>query len=102
MLCEPRAKPERPGSGRTRLHRIDLRGHSARRIKSGWPRKTRPSGVELILTPEGANDVYVVRNGNREVLLPAVEPVIKNVDVTSGIMTVDPLPGLLPEDPDED
>ena len=50
----------------------------------------------------GANDVYVVRDGKREVLLPAVQSVIKNVDVKSRVVTADPLPGLLPEDRDED
>lgn len=50
----------------------------------------------------GANDVYVVRRGSREVLLPAIQSVVKSVDVKSGVMTADPLPGLLPEDSDED
>jgi 16S rRNA processing protein RimM len=44
----------------------------------------------------GANDVYLIRKaGGGEVLLPAIESVILNVDLGSGRMTVRLLPGLL-------
>jgi 16S rRNA processing protein RimM len=43
----------------------------------------------------GANDVYLVRSRlGEELLLPAVEPVIKNVDLDSRCMIVHLLPGL--------
>ncbi len=50
--------------------------------------------VESILET-GANDVYVVRQEGREVLIPAIAQVVVSVDVEAGIMVVDPLPGLL-------
>ena len=52
---------------------------------------------EIISTP--AHDVYVVRDERgREVLIPAVDSVVKRVDVEGGEMTVEPPPGLLPDE----
>jgi len=48
----------------------------------------------------GANDVYVVQTPDephRELLLPAIDEVIKKVDLEEGILTVTILPGLLDE-----
>jgi 16S rRNA processing protein RimM len=42
----------------------------------------------------GANDVYVVRGPKGEVLLPAVEDVVHEIDVPGGRMVVELLPGL--------
>lgn len=52
--------------------------------------------VEFIET--GANDVYVVQGAlYGEVLLPNIPSVILKIDVPAGVMTVEPMPGLLPE-----
>jgi 16S rRNA processing protein RimM len=49
---------------------------------------------EIIQT--GANDVYVVRSeGGKEILLPAIEQVIQEVDLQAGQLRVKLLPGLL-------
>ncbi len=46
----------------------------------------------------GANDVYVVRGETYgEVLIPAIDSVIRRIDVENGTLTIQPLPGLLPE-----
>jgi 16S rRNA processing protein RimM len=45
--------------------------------------------------PTGAHDVYVVRQGEREVLLPAVEDVIQEIDLKEGCLKVWPPEGLL-------
>jgi 16S rRNA processing protein RimM len=42
----------------------------------------------------GANDVFVVRGERGELLLPAVEDVITDVDLVAGRIRVDLLPGL--------
>ncbi len=42
----------------------------------------------------GANDVYVVRGELGELLVPAVEDVVKEIDSVGGRMIVDLLPGL--------
>jgi 16S rRNA processing protein RimM len=50
--------------------------------------------VEIIET--GANDVYVVRQeGGSDILLPAIDPVILDVNLNSGEMLVHLLPGLV-------
>ena len=51
--------------------------------------------VEIIET--GANDVFVVDAGNKEILLPDIEDVIKKVDLKKRLMIVHLLPGLLLE-----
>jgi 16S rRNA processing protein RimM len=38
--------------------------------------------------PTGSNDVYVCRNKNKEILLPAISHVIKKIDINRRIMTV--------------
>jgi 16S rRNA processing protein RimM len=53
---------------------------------------------EVLFT--GANDVYVVQTADeprREILLPAIDEVIKQVNLDEGILTVELLPGLLDE-----
>jgi 16S rRNA processing protein RimM len=48
---------------------------------------------EIIPTP--AHDVYVVRQGGREVLLPAVEDVIVEINLKEGVLKASPPEGLL-------
>lgn len=43
----------------------------------------------------GSNDVYVIKGADREYLIPAIEDVIQEIDLTAGTMTVTPLEGLL-------
>ncbi len=57
-------------------------------------------GTELgelieILDTSGANDVYVVHGFYGEMLLPATEEVIREVDLEAGVMRVHLLPGLV-------
>jgi 16S rRNA processing protein RimM len=47
----------------------------------------------------GANDVYLVDGAFGEVLVPNIEQVVRSIDVASGRMTIDPLPGMLPKLP---
>ncbi len=49
--------------------------------------------VDILET--GANDVYVVQNNGREVLIPAIEPVVKKVDLEQGELIIEPMEGLL-------
>jgi len=48
---------------------------------------------EIIATP--AHDVYVVRRGEKELLLPAVEEVVTEINLEEGWIKVLPPPGLL-------
>ncbi len=44
--------------------------------------------------PTGSNDVFVCRGGNKEVLLPAIEDVVLNIDLERRMMRVRMLEGL--------
>jgi len=54
---------------------------------------TSLGNIESIIET-GSNDVYVVRKGNRETLIPALEKVVKAVDLESKTMQVDLPEGL--------
>jgi 16S rRNA processing protein RimM len=43
----------------------------------------------------GSNDVFVVKSGGREYLIPALAEVVTAVDLTARTMTVNPIDGLL-------
>ena len=49
---------------------------------------------DVFSTP--ANDVYVVRGPRGEVLVPAVDDVVRGIDLSQRLMTVEVIPGLLP------
>ncbi|PIV00093.1 MAG: 16S rRNA processing protein RimM [Syntrophobacterales bacterium CG_4_8_14_3_um_filter_58_8] len=44
--------------------------------------------------PTGSNDVYVCRGRGREILLPAIEEVVRKIDTERGVMVVRLLKGL--------
>lgn len=43
----------------------------------------------------GANDVYVVDGSQGEVLIPATREVVRSIDVSAGVITVELMEGLL-------
>lgn len=47
-----------------------------------------------ILQP-GANDVYVIKDGKKEYLIPALKSVVVDVDIEENKMVIDPLEGML-------
>ena len=51
--------------------------------------------VEQIIST-GSNDVFVVRGPRGEVLIPAVDDVVKSVDPAAGRIEVEVVEGLLP------
>lgn len=54
-----------------------------------------PLGRVVEVMETGANDVYIVRGPRGEVLIPAVEDVVRELDLTARRMVITPLPGLL-------
>jgi 16S rRNA processing protein RimM len=48
--------------------------------------------TEVLFT--GANDVYVVRGERGELLVPAIEEVVKQVDLEHGRLVIEPLEGM--------
>lgn len=70
----------------------DLLGLQVIREDSG---DTLGEVIDFIET--GANDVYVVQaEDGSETLIPAIDDVIKEIDLEKGIILITPLPGLLP------
>ncbi len=47
------------------------------------------------ILPTGANDVMVVRDGAREILVPVIADVVQSIDLEARRVTIDPIPGLL-------
>jgi 16S rRNA processing protein RimM len=43
----------------------------------------------------GANDVWVVKQGGREILVPVIEDVVRHIDIEGGRAIIDAIPGLL-------
>jgi 16S rRNA processing protein RimM len=50
--------------------------------------------ISEILTTEG-NDIYIVRSAKGEILIPAIEDVVKSVDLEQGHVVIEPIEGLL-------
>ncbi|MBA7583901.1 Ribosome maturation factor RimM [subsurface metagenome] len=50
--------------------------------------------ITEILTAEG-NDNYVVRGDEGEILIPAIEDVVKSIDLNKGRIVIEAIPGLL-------
>lgn len=55
----------------------------------------RALGRVIDVLETGANDVYIVRDAEGELLLPAIDSVVKRIDIAEGRMVVEPLPGLV-------
>ncbi len=49
--------------------------------------------VDMLTLP--ANDIYVIENGEKEVLIPIIPEIVKGIDLKNGIVTLAPIDGLL-------
>ena len=61
---------------------------------SVWEKDICYGKIADVMQP-GSNDVYVVRDGKREILIPVLKSVVKNVDIEAGRVEVELPPGLL-------
>jgi 16S rRNA processing protein RimM len=52
-------------------------------------------GTVAEIFSNGAQDILVVRDGGREVLVPVIEDVVRAIDVAARRITIEPVPGLL-------
>ncbi|MBI3742884.1 MAG: 16S rRNA processing protein RimM [Chloroflexi bacterium] len=52
-------------------------------------------GEIVEIMPTRANTVFIVKGPRGEVLIPSIADVVKQVDIKSGVMTIEVLPGLL-------
>ena len=42
-----------------------------------------------------SNDNYIIHGATGEILIPAIEDVIQSIDLSTGIVTIEPIDGLL-------
>jgi 16S rRNA processing protein RimM len=54
----------------------------------------RPLGRIEGIFPTGSNDVYICKSGRKEILLPAIDEVIRSVNIEAGTVVVRLLKGL--------
>ena len=52
-------------------------------------------GIIEDIISAGANDIWVVRAGEREILVPVISDVVKEINLEARLVTIEPLPGLL-------
>ena len=52
-------------------------------------------GIIKEIFSTGSNDVFVVKNGKKESLIPGTKEVVLSIDKTSGKMVINPIEGLL-------
>ena len=52
-------------------------------------------GVVSQIIPVGNTEIYVIKNGTREILIPASREVVKEIDLENGKMIVSAIEGLL-------
>jgi 16S rRNA processing protein RimM len=55
---------------------------------------TRLGAIEEVFS-NGAQDIWVVRDSEREVLVPVIEDVVKSMDLAGRRVTIEAIPGLL-------
>jgi 16S rRNA processing protein RimM len=55
-------------------------------------------GVVEEVMKTGSNDVYIVKKEGKEILIPAIKAVVKEVNLEEGKIIISPYPGILEED----
>ena len=60
-----------------------------------WTTQGEPLGniTEILTTP--SNDNYVISGARGEILIPAIEDVVKSIDLKKGCLVIEPIEGLL-------
>ena len=59
----------------------------------------KPYGVIEEIIPTGSNDIYVVRNGDQEWMLPMIDSVVKSIDLEQGKLIFHRIEGLFEDTP---
>lgn len=60
-----------------------------------WTTEGELLGKIARILPTGSNDVYVVPSRHGELLIPAIEDVVKSVDLEKGCVVIELIEGLL-------
>jgi len=63
--------------------------------------QNRTLGTVKDILETGANDVYILETpSGKEILIPAIKDVVKTVDLDQGLIQINLLPGLIPDQDD--
>ena len=89
QLPESELEPLREGQ----YYRFQLIGLSVRSSAG----QTLGRVSRILTTP--SNDVFVVDGPRGEILVPAIDDIVKEIDIEGGGMTIEVVPGLLPPQP---
>ena len=54
-----------------------------------------PVGRIIDVLPTGSNDVYIIRGSDGDILIPAIDDVIKSIDIEKNQMVIQVIDGLL-------
>ena len=54
-----------------------------------------PLGQVSDILNTGSNDVYIVKNGNKEILIPAIKDVVKEIDLAQKRIIIEAIEGIL-------
>ena len=71
-------------------YRFQLIGLTVRSLEGGELGQI----IDVLSAPE--NDIYVVSGPSGEVLIPSVDDVVREIDLSAGSITIEIVPGLLP------
>ncbi len=55
-------------------------------------------GVISDVSATGANDVWHIKKGDKEYLIPVIPPVVKNVNIDNGVIEITPLEGIFDDE----
>lgn len=89
LFAEKDALEKLPAGEYYRFQIIDLEAYTKDGLYLGK--------VKEILST-GSNDVYVIREGAKEYLVPAIEEVVKEINIAERRMIISPIKGLLGEE----
>lgn len=78
-----------PAPGPREFYYHDLIGCEVRTVEG------RVLGTVAEVFSAGASDVIVVRGGGREIMVPAIDDVIRSMDLKERRVVIEPVPGLL-------
>jgi 16S rRNA processing protein RimM len=84
---------KKPGETELDLHQDEYYWHDIIGLKVITEDGETLGYIEAVF-PTGGNDVYVCKKDNREILLPAIEQVVKKIDTAGGVMVVRLMEGL--------
>ena|SRR5688572_4716197 len=108
ILVKIRGYDDPESAGRFRNHWVYVKSSEVPSLPQGQVYKYELVGLSVIddagnalgeiteVLETGANDVYVVKNAEREILLPAIPDVVLKIDMESKVMTVHLIDGLIP------